>query len=322
MRLLFCLLSMVLLLTSCRTLPAASQASVPMSSGSSSVSSAPKVSSAVSEVSSAPASSLPASDEVEVVAVPEDEQTLREMLWINFEKKVYGAETSWLYIWVNNKSTQPVYIMQTYQTEKLTEEGWVPVGEEISFDNPSLQVPVEPEESRLVGVYMGWMGEWTERYGDIRIPAGDYRVKLTINRDLVFDVPFSVQTDPLEPDTTLFELRTLEKTYAPDAEAIQYELFNKTDHEITFSYACLLEKWDGEVWKRYPVPGSYPTFVLNLRPGESVRESYSLAGLEAPLEEGQYRLVKTVVRSPYYAEFKVADSSIRVVSTEETESER
>ena len=306
MRLMLCILSVLFLFGGCRRMPVVSQpsASEPVRSSSSVSSQVPP--SVVSQ--SAPVSSLYASDEIEIVDVAgEEKKDLREWLWINFEKKLYGAETDWLYIWVNNKSTEPVYVMQTYQIEKLAEEGWAPIGEEKSFDNPNLQLPVEPEESRLVGVYMGWLGEWSARYEDNRIPAGDYRVKLTINRDLIFDVPFSIQEDPLEPDNTLFELRSLEKSYAPDADAIKYELINKTDHEIIFSYACQLEKWDGEVWKPYPVPGRYPTFVLNLRPGESVKESYSLSGLEEPLEKGKYRLVKTVVRSPYYAEFEVSD---------------
>lgn len=323
MRLLFCLLLVCSLLSGCRQFPAASQSSVPAMSSISSVSSqAPQQpqSSAASREPAAPVSSQ--SSEAEQVSdsvTPVEE--LRERLWINFEKPLYGAETRWLYIWVNNKSNEPVYVMQTHSVERLTDEGWLQIGEEMSFENPSLQVPVEPEESRLVGVYMGWLGEYSERYGDMRIPAGDYRVKLTINRDLVFDVPFSVQEDPLEPDTTMFELRTLQKSYAPDVQSIGYELINKTDHEITFSYACLLEKWDGTVWKRYTVPGSYPTFVLNLRPGESVRESFSLAGLEEPLEEGKYRLVKTVVRNSYYAEFEVSDGVIVRPNDEDEEDE-
>jgi hypothetical protein len=59
--------------------------------------------------------------------------------------------------------------------------------------------------------------------------------------------------------------------------------------------------------------------VLNLRPGESVRESFSLAGLEEPLEEGRYRLVKTVVRNPYYAEFEINDHVIRLSEEDEAE---
>lgn len=315
MRLLFCLLLVCSLLSGCRQLPAASQESVPAMSSISSVSSSqapqqPQSSAASRESAAFVSASSPSSEAVQASVPAVQEEDLRDQLWINFEKPLYGAETRWLYIWVNNKSDEPVYVMQTYSVEQLTDESWVPIGEEMSFENPSLQVPVEPEESRLVGVSMGWLGEYSERYGDERIPAGDYRVKLTINRDLVFDVPFSVQEDPLEPDTTLFELRTLHKSYAPDAQSIGYELINKTDHEITFGYACLLEKWDGSVWKRHNVPGNYPTFVLNLRPGESVRESFSLAGLEEPLEEGKYRLVKTVVRNPYYAEFEVSDGLI------------
>lgn len=285
------------------------------SSSSSTQSSALVVTSAVSS-SAAPESEIP------VVSEPvAEEENLLEKVWISFEKPVYGAETSWLYIWVNNKSSQPVYLMRTFQTEQLDGDSWIPIGGERELENPNLQFPVEPGESRLVGIYMGWMRQPNERYGDNRIPAGSYRIQVCLNRGVWFEVPFAIQEDPLEQDTTSFEIRTLEKTYSSSSDRIDYEVINKTQNEISFGYACLLEKWDGEVWKRYPVSGygMYPEVAISLRPGETVRESFSLAGLEEPLEAGRYRLVKTLVRNTYYAEFEVPSILVKSVEKEVSE---
>ena len=164
MRLLCCILLLLSLFGGCRQLPEAPQSSEAIISSPSSVSASVPQSSASAVVSKAPpvsaAASFASSEAVQASAsaAAPAEENLRDLLWINFEKPLYGAETQWMYIWVNNKSDIPVYVMQTYALEKLTDEGWLQIGDEMSFDNPSLQVPVEPDESRLVGVFMGWLG--------------------------------------------------------------------------------------------------------------------------------------------------------------------
>lgn len=309
---LLCVAAALMLLSACQQLPTVSSyvSSMPMSSVSVS-------SSAVSSQSLKQASeSVSTSSLSSQVSELQEEENLWETVWISFEKSVYGAETPRLYLWVNNRSTQPVYIMRAFYTEQLIDGNWVPIDTERELDNPGIQFPVEPGESRLVGVYMGWMRQPSERYGDERVPAGSYRIKICLNREHWFQIPFEIQEDPLEQDTTNFEIRTLRSNYHTNSDYIDYEIVNKTEQEIAFDYACTLEKWDGEVWKPYPVDGTFPEIAMSLCAGETVHEHFSLVGLEEPLEIGRYRLVKTLLRNTYYAEFEVSNVVIRPAKIE------
>ena len=172
---------------------------------------------------------------------------------------------------------------------------------------------MEPGETRLVGVYVGWLKEPNERYGDGRIPEGSYRIQICLNRGYWFEVPFDIQPDPLEQDTSSYEIRTVNRDYLTTSEYIDYEIVNKTDEELAFGYACALEKWNGEVWQRCEGDNQFPEIAIILMPGKTARESFPLSGYELPLEPGRYRLVKTLRRNYYYAEFKVDTKVARPV---------
>lgn len=281
------------------------------SSSSSSVTQSQAVSSGVSsssEVSSHSASSSSISSSSQPEEAEQLDETQQENLWqlvqTEFEKPVYGAESTRIYFRIYNGSSEPIYLMRDYQMEIQGENGWTPLGSQ-KLDSLSTQYPIASGESRLVGVWVQWLQQPNERYGDGRIPEGNYRLQICCNRGYWFVVPFEIQPDPLEQDTTLYEIRTVNDDYLTTSTYIDYEIINKTDEELGFSYHCILERWDGEVWKRVKGEDSIPSIAIILMPGKSTRESYSLAGYSLPLEPGRYRLVKTLQRNNYYAEFDV-----------------
>lgn len=312
-----------------------SSASQPSPSSSGSVppsSSASQSSSSPSSSSSAPSSSMsstssassegPLTGESEAASQPESsdpgggtdvplqpesqEPSLWQLADVTIEKWVYGAETSRIYFRLANNSGEAMYIMRDYELERLEAGEWVPLGTTHRLDSQAIRYAVEPGQTRLVGVPVDWLKEPSERYGDDRIPEGYYRLRVFINQHFWRTAPFEVQADPLPEDTTFYEIRTMKTAYLTASPNVDYEVVNKTDQELSFSYRCFLEQWDGEVWRRREGSGS-PDFTIIVGPRSVMRESFPL-DIFHPLEPGQYRLVKSLARNYYYAPFTLVET--------------
>ena len=262
------------------------------SSSSSSVTQSQAVSSGVSSSSegsshSASSSSISSSSQPEEAQQPDETQ--QENLWqlvqTEFEKPVYGAESTRIYFRIYNGSSEPIYLMRDYQMEIQGENGWTPLGSQ-KLDALSTQYPIASGESRLVGVWVQWLQQPNERYGDGRIPEGSYRLQICCNRGYWFVVPFEIQPDPLEQDTTLYEIRTVNDDYLTTSTYIDYEIINKTMRSWAFLTTVSWNDGMGKYWKRVKGEDSIPSIAIILMPGKSTRESYSLAGYSLPLGAG------------------------------------
>jgi len=252
----------------------------------------------------------------DVPSVPESQEpSLWQLADIAFEKRVYGAESTRIYFRLANKSNDVMYIMRDYDMEKLENGVWVSMEGIHRLDSQTIQYAIEPGSSRLVGVPVEWLREPSERYGDNRIPEGIYRIRVYINQHYWRTVPFEIQEDPLEQDTSLYEIRTLNEVYLTASESINYEVVNKTDKDLSFSYRCYLEYLEGDVWKRFEGNGG-PDFIIIVGPNSVMRETFSLEPFW-PLEPGRYRLVKTLARGTYYAPFALAESLEQIVPVQE-----
>lgn len=240
-------------------------------------------------------------------STPESQEpSLWQLADVALEKMVYGAESTRIYFRLTNQSQEAMYIMRDYEMERLVGGQWTPIGGSHRLDSQSIQYAVEPGKSRLVGVPVEWLQEPNERYGDNRIPAGYYRLRVYINQHYWRTAPFEIQEDPLAEDTSLYEIHTLKGVYLTASESVDYEVINKTDQELSFSYRCVLERLEGDVWKRYEGSGG-PDFIIIVEPRGVMRESFFLVPFW-PLEPGEYRLVKTMARNTYYAPFTLVES--------------
>lgn len=265
-----------------------------------------QVSSQPEELQAASTSSEPGGG-TDVPSVPESQEpSLWQLADIAFEKRVYGAESARIYFRLTNKSEDVMYIMRDYDIEKMENGVWVPIEGNHRLDSQTIQYAVEPGTSRLVGVPVDWLWEPNERYGDDRIPEGMYRLRIYINQHYWRTVPFEIQEDPLEQDTSLYEIHTLNEVYLTVSESVNYEVINKTDQDLSFSYRCYLERLEGDVWKRFEGSGG-PDFIIIVGPNSIMRETFSLEPFR-PLEPGEYRLVKTLARNTYYAPFTLAET--------------
>ncbi len=262
-----------------------------------------------SDVSQPASSSSASSDPGGGTDVPVQPESQEPSLWqladVTIEKWVYGAETSRIYFRLTNNSGEAMYIMRDYELEKLEGGKWVPLGTH-RLASQTIRHAVEPGQKRLVGVPLDWLKEPSERYGDDRIPEGYYRLRVYINQHFWRTVPFEIQADPLEEDTTFYEIHTIKSAYLTASPNVDYEVVNKTDQELSFSYRCFLERWDGEVWRRCESSGG-PDFTIIVAPRSVMRESFPLE-IFHPLEPGHYRLVKTLARNNYYAPFTLVEN--------------
>lgn len=258
---------------------------------------------------SQPSASSSSSDPGGGTDVPVQPESQEPSLWqladVTIERWVYGAEASRIYFRLTNNSSEAMYIMRDYELEKLEGGEWIPLGTH-RLDSQTIRYAVEPGQKRLVGVPLDWLKEPSERYGDSRIPEGYYRLRVYINQHFWRTVPFEIQADPLAEDTTFYEIRTMKSTYLTASPNVDYEVVNKTDQELSFSYRCFLEQWDGEVWRRCLSSGG-PDFTIIVAPRSVMRESFPL-DIFHPLEPGQYRLVKTLARNNYYAPFTLVEN--------------
>jgi hypothetical protein len=264
------------------------------------------VSSSQAEQSITTSSSEPGGG-TDVPTLPESQSPpLWQLADVAFEKRVYGAESTRIYFRLTNKSEDVMYIMRDYEMEKMEGGVWIPIEGNHRLDSQSIQYAVEPGKSRLVGVPVSWLQQPSERYGDKRIPEGIYRLRVYINQHFWRTVPFEIQEDPLEEDTSLYEIRTLNEIYLTASESVNYEVINKTEEDLSFSYQCFLEKLEEDVWKRFEGIGG-PDFIIIVEPNGIMRETFSLEPYW-PLEPGEYRLVKTLARNTYYAPFTLVES--------------
>lgn len=278
-------------------LPSSVSSSAPLS-----MSSVPPASTSQSEISS---SSEPGGG-TDVPIPPESQElSLWQLADVAFEKRTYGAETSRVYFRLYNRSDEAMYIMRDYEVEKLEGGQWIPLGTH-RLDSQSIQYAVEPGKNRLIGVPVDWLKEPNQRYGDDRIPDGSYRLRVYINQHFWRTVPFEIQKDPLEEDTSLYEVHTINEVYLTVSESVNYEVINKTEQELSFSYRCFLEYLEEGVWKRFEGSGG-PDFIIIVEPNSVMRETFSLEPFR-PLEPGRYRLVKTLARNTYYAPFTLVES--------------
>ena len=264
------------------------------------------MSSSQTEQTIAPSSSEPGGG-TDVPTLPESQSPpLWQLADVAVEKRVYGEESTRIYFRLTNKSEDAMYIMRDYEIEKIEGGVWVPIEGNHRLDSQSIQYAVEPGKSRLVGVPVSWLQQPSERYGDERIPEGIYRLRVYINQHFWRTVPFEIQEDPLEEDISLYEIRTLNEIYLTASESVNYEVINKTEEDLSFSYRCFLEKLEGDVWKRFEEIGG-PDFIIIVEPNGIMRETFSLEPYW-PLEPGEYRLVKTLARNTYYAPFILVES--------------
>lgn len=262
-----------------------------------------------SDVSQPASSSSSSSDPGGGTDVPIQPESQEPSLWqladVTIERWVYGAEASRIYFRLTNNSSEAMYIMRDYELEKLEGGEWIPLGTH-RLDSQTIRYAIEPGQKRLVGVPLDWLKEPSERYGDDRIPEGYYRLRVYINQHFWRTVPFEIQADPLAEDTTFYEIHTMKNAYLTASPNVDYEVVNKTDQELSFSYRCFLEQWDGEVWRRCESSGG-PDFTIIVAPRSVMRESFPL-DIFHPLEPGQYRLVKTLARNNYYAPFTLVEN--------------
>lgn len=101
---------------------------------------------------------------------------------------------------------------------------------------------------------------------------------------------------------------TKEESYPVRPEGVEVIITNNSDQEYFYGVQFSVERLEGEEWFVVPFEDevAWIEIALILEPGGRNEETLSFELLQQPLEEGTYRIVKTIENNPLAAEFTVA----------------
>ena len=246
--------------------------------------------------------------------IPNEINQLEVSPHLSFQSKFpfYNAGTMRIWMELENGGAEKVRFPDEYFLEIKTEKGWESplIDTKNDFgqvDAGGVQFPIEYEEIREIGVYLGALGIYDEEYGAYRIPCGIYRITMVSDTQDKVVAEFEISNNEPE-DTRLYYIKTVLPAYGKDTEEIKYEVINDSDEELYYGAAFHLEQYVNNKWKVYPMTKEHVGFddMAYIIPRHStIGETISLGEYyQLPMKIGKYRLVKQLdVYQNSYAEF-------------------
>lgn len=233
----------------------------------------------------------------------------RDIMDFAAQYPAYRITDQRLTVTLTNWNEIPLQLGRDFYLERWNDSGWAyyhytpqAPGQ---LDNPPVQSPILPDESREIGVYIG--GASVEQDKDF-LP-GVYRLTIpygTGKNDLV-QAEFRLVDSPVEhPSSGRYSMAVTTSIIKGSEDSFAFTITNHTANEAAYGLEVGLERLVGDRWQTVPLisDNSVPAIAVVLPAGKTNTESFDLKDYACPLAAGQYRIVKDM-GEPLYAEFEV-----------------
>lgn len=171
------------------------------------------------------------------------------------------------------------------------------------LDNPGVQFPVYPDETRQLGAYIG------AAHKDGSMPAGNYRLSIPYGKraDQLLQAEFALVDSTLErPVSGRVTLSVKDPVIKGDADKVPFTIQNHTSYDMAYGMGVGLERYLDGKWQAVPSlePISVPSIAVGLAAQQSNEDWLDLTLYARPLTAGRYRISKDVGEQ-LYADFEV-----------------
>ena len=209
-------------------------------------------------------------------------------------------------LYLENLGEESFKLGRDFRMERLDGDAWIECKPQDSspalLDNPGIQFPIEPGETRT---FLAWIGNAATENNGRYMPEGRYRLTVILPDGSDVSAEFDFQKKM--PEQSEFTVTTGQKQYPAGEPSVMMRITNNTGSETSFGVEYSLEQLTDGEWNavRPESPLSFNEIAVMLPAGETYEFHINLGDYGLDLEPGRYRLVKQLGLWYYAAEFEL-----------------